>query len=186
MNNKITIALVIVAILALGAYFFPQASYQSVGSTAGATNTTAKIAQQIVTTSSSTIFAILNTDASDRTIASANIFLANSSATTTLNTITCATSTTPYDYGSNSNFILHYDTSFNSGTTTGATGLYVATSSPGMTGTTTASTLPVKQSIGRVWKTGTYLVCVDVTSGGNSNLFSSGTTGYVGFSYFAN
>lgn len=176
--------LLIVAIV--GGYFFPKFSSQfTAGSSAGSSFNTAKVAEQVVTTATTTAFSLSNGDSSDRTITGADIMLKGGTSTTTAYTIKCATSTSASSLNSNINYVLNMDLTASSsifGTTT-AMGMYMASSSPGLTGTSTASTVSnATNAFVRNWATGTNLTCL-VTTGDGYNAFNSGITGFFAFPY---
>lgn len=170
-----------------------QSSNQLAGSTAGSTFGTRKVAQQIVSVTSSTTFSILNSDTSDRTIASADMFLTGGASTSTQYAITCATSTSATQgIQASTNPILAVTTTAPNGwnifgTTTAAGAFYVSSSSPGITGfATTTTTVIAQNNYARIWKAASYLNCVIATANGSvSNLFDSGMVGYIGFSYYS-
>lgn len=155
-------------------------------SSAGTTLNSAKLAEQIVTTSSSTIFSITNNDASDRIISSADAFLSGGTSTSTSYVIACATSSNTGTAGANKilQLTIAPTDSLTFGTTT--TGFYMASSSPGITSTSTpqGGTSPqARNPFARVWASGSTLVCNLTTTGGGGNLFDSGISGYVAFPY---
>lgn len=197
---KHALAIVIAAILALtiyGAYQSPQPQQQAAtGSTAGATFGTYRVASQVVSVSTSTVFSMLNTDTSDRVVLGADMFLTgDTTATSTQYAVTCATSTVAYGVGPSTSNILAMTVSPSAnspyGTTTAPGSFYMSTTSPGVTGTTTASG-PAGGAVSnfafnnfaRIWPANTYLVCTLVTTvGSNSNLFDSQITGTISFPY---
>lgn len=161
-------------------------------SPAGTTLSSAKIAEQVVSVTSSTTFSMLNSDATDRTITAADIFLTGGNSTSTIYTITCATSTSLVQgLGGNTNNVLAVTIpaiTANSlyGTTTNP-GAYLASSSPGILGTSTpmgGQLIQLQNTFARTWKTGSYLNCVVGTSVGAVNgLLDSAITGYISFPY---
>lgn len=165
-----------------GAYQYPkEGATPFVGSSAGATFQTAKIAEQIVGVSTSTQVAILNGDVSDRIITDGGFYIANSAATTSTYTIFCATSSVATGFSpANTNWLFNQNIN-GIGTTTGAGGTYVSSTSPGITGTAGGT----NATSTRVWGSGTYLMCQinNNASANDVDLFSSGTTGYIGFGY---
>lgn len=155
---------------------------------AGATFSTAPIAEQTVNTSTTTQLAQTNTDSGDRTIVSADISIKGALSTSTPTTIACATSTSLSSLNGNTNYILNFTlaaaTANQFGTTTGA-GNFIGTSSPGVTGTTTGSvnaTQNLVNPFARTWASGSNLVCTN-TTGDGTNTFSAGTSGFISFSY---
>ncbi len=187
------IGAVIIAGAIYGAYQYPEATQQLAGSSAGSSFSTAKVASQVVTVSTSTVFSLLNTDASSRVILGTDIFLTGGAATTTAYAVTCATSTAASGPGNGTaSNILALTLAFNGtyyGTTTSPGAVYVASTSPGITGTT--STIAINAVLdqnynqyARIWPSGSYLNCKLVTSGGSvSGLFDSGITGTISFPY---
>lgn len=163
--------------------------FEGTASPAATTLNSAKIAEQVVTVTSSSTFSMLNSDATDRTILSADVFLTGGNATNTTYAITCATSTdAAHGLNANTNTILAATFSPTNGaiygTTTGSGSAYIASTSPGITGTTTVATLPlILNNFARVWKTGSYLNCIVNTTGNVQNTFDSLVTGYISFPY---
>lgn len=179
----------IVAILFAAGYvvhlLFPQPSFGA-SNAGGSSYGSAKIAEQDVVTGTTTTFSVLNTDSTDRIISSLDIQLANDLSTTTTITAKCATSTSASSLNGNTNYLLNtvLSTVGAYGTTTGA-GMFIASSSPGITGTTTAPIISALQNpYARVWATNTYLDC-QVSTGDTYNAFVPGTTGFFGFRYWA-
>lgn len=184
-TNKLIVGL-LVAVAIIGSYFYPQVeSAQLLGSTAGTTFSTSKIASQQVTLGTTTAFAIQNTDASDRIIQGVDIVLRAATATSTTYGIVCATSTTASSLQSNPNYVVNTSLATSTfGSIIGA-GTFVASSSPGIMGTSTASVLAsLANPFGRVWATNTYLVC-QVTTADGYNAFNSTTNGTITFPYRA-
>lgn len=190
------LAIVLVAAIA-GGYYFPSLQV-ALGSPAGTTFSNAKVAQQTVVVSTSTVFSILNSDASDRTISAIDMYLANGAATSSIPSLRCATSTVATGFTpANTNWILNQSFSQTEyGTSTGTKGFALASTSPGLTGT---STSPVSPTTGfyppqtasstiyvRNWASGSYLVCENTNSGSfnGANTLDAGTTGYIGFRYW--
>lgn len=167
---------------------------QVAGSPAGSSFNTAKAATQIVSVSSSTVFTLPNTDASDRTIEGAEIFLTAGNSTSTTYTVACATSSNTGTVGSNK--ILQVSIVGGAANTEGygttTSGVYIATSSPGMTGTSSPATSGYlirtgTNAFARQWTAGSNLVCgLTTTSGSASNLFDSAITGFIKFPYQGN
>lgn len=159
---------------------------QSIGSPSGSTFGTGKIAEQIITTGTTTAYSILNSDSSDRTIIGSDVLLANAMSTSTTFTVSCATSTTNASLGGNTNYI--YRTTLATavyGTTSGQAGLFIASSSPGLTGTSSPSSAFSPGIINpgyRNWPSGSYLNCLVTTSDTFSG-FGSSTTGFIAFPY---
>lgn len=197
--KKIIIALgavVVLGGLALGAMnLFDSEEEILAGSSEGTTFSTARVASQVVSNSTSTLFAVLNTDASDRFILGADIFLTGGQTSTSSSfRIACATSSIATGFSSATpNFIYNQiilaDATEPFGTTTSAASYAISTSSPGITGTTTplfagGAGVFVNQ-FARVWKTNTYLVCQNDASGNATDLLPSLTTGTISFPYRA-
>ncbi len=200
MNKYIKIgAVVLLAVAIVGAYEYPKYSVSLGSSASGSTFLNAKSAGQAIATNSSTstLYAVLNTDTSDRIIDGAVVNLltvANGQATSTTFQITCATSSVATGFTpSNTNYV--YNQLIKAvptepfGTTTGnQLGYYLSTSSPGIMGTTTTAFsggagIFVNQ-YARDWPTGTYLVCELTTAVGSlSNLLASTTQGVITFPY---
>lgn len=193
-QTKSLVAIVLAVIIAgaiYGAYLYPQSQY-AVSSSAGTTFNSAKIAGESVTVATDTVFSISNTDASARTIRAAEVFLTGGAATNTLYTIACATSSTAGGINSNTNYVLKQSLNIYDGTTTpSGKNFFVASTSPGIMGTSTTATLPayglsLTGNVARSWPSGTYLVCkLTTTSGSNDNLFDAGMTGTISFPYSA-
>lgn len=197
MNRKYIVyglaaVVVLIATFFVGKSLGTSVSLGSVNSVAGSTSTTRNSAIQSITTGTTTTYSVLNTDSTDREISSAIITLFNSNAagTTTAITINCATSTTNASINGNTNLILSMlipSTSYSLfGSTTSNGGLYIATSSPGYTGTSTspvtAITLAPNYPFIRNWPTNTYLNCM-VTTVDSGNSFQSTMTGLISFPY---
>jgi len=182
-NLLIGLAVVVAGGLIAGAYYFPKTQFLA-GSPAGTSFNTAKVAGQAITTATTTTYAVLNSDASDREITGFDTNLANATATSTTYSLKCATSTSASSLQSNTNYILNTTLATSTFGTIINAGTFVASSSPGLTGTTTASTLvaDLTNQYVRVWKTGSYLVC-QVTTGDNYNAFNTTTTGTINFPY---
>lgn len=189
--KNILIALGVLVLVAgvIGAYFYPKLVGPLAGSPAGSNFADPKIAEQIVTTSTSTVFSQLNTDGSDRIIDSVSAFLQNGAATTSVYSVVCATSSSPSGFvPANVNYVLNQQLNSGFGTSTGSGGLFLASSSPGITGTSTATipaNLPPLNPYARVWKAGSYLICSLTASGSNNaaNTLDAATTGFFGFPY---
>lgn len=190
------VAAVVIGGFIWGGYSYPTAIQQTVvGSPAGSSFSTSKVAEVTVPVSTSTWYTSYNSDASDRTITGAELFLAGNGAagTSTVFSITCGTSTNPYNVQGVNIFAISLPAANGAsifGTTTGSGYTYVATSSPGITGTSTDQIPgPVQNQsynqYARIWKAGTYLNCVNVsTVGGTDNdVLNSANTGYIAFPY---
>ncbi len=189
-------AVIVLAIV--GAYFYPQ--FQSV-TTLGASNTagtnynSSKVAEQNLVVATDTVFSQLNTDGTDRFITSFEFFATGGTATTSYYTINCATSTTAGGNGPLTSAIVssaissaNANATQSFGTTTGAGFAYAATSSPGLTGTTSAAINNGANPFVRIWPTGTYLTCktANTTSGSNAlNTLDANTVGFTAFGYRA-
>lgn len=200
MNKKIAIgfASVLIAAAIVGSYFYPASSTRVItnylaGSAAGSTFSTRKVAEQVVTTSTSTVYSILNTDTATRTITSMNVFLTNGNSTTSNYLIQCATSTSASSIVGNTNYIANFTISGSGpssiyGTTTTAGEVYISSSSPGITGTSTQGTptgsFASTTQFARVWAPNTYLNCSSLGSTGN--LIDSNVQGYIAFPYDGN
>lgn len=177
---------ILIVIVAYSVFYKAQIAF---GSTAGTTLTTSKIAEQIISTATDTQMAITNTDTSDRTITSAELFLSGGAATTSLYTVNCATSTVATGLNGSTNYILSTALPVTYGTTTNGSNFYFGTSSPGLVGTSTTSGFPANyvNNYVRVWKAGSTLVCKLVNSGtGQNNLFDPSMVGFLSFSYKGN
>lgn len=166
---------------------------QVAGSSAGATFSTQKIAAQAVVVSTTTTFSMLNSDASDRVIERAFMNVSGGESTSTIYAVACGTSTTASGPFTGSANILDMAIAGTNGwplfgTTTSAGNLYMASSSPGITGsaTTTSTTGQPINNFARIWRSGEYLNCrVSTSIGSNSNLWSSTLSGIMGFVYWA-
>lgn len=181
---------IVLAAVALGGWFYPVQQIIQVASAspAGTTFASSKVAQESVTTATDTVFAMINSDSNDRTITSADVFLANGAATSSVYTIQCATSSVATGLNGNTNYIFNSSFPVTYGTTTVGNNFYVATSSPGIIATTTSVTgSPAANYIdnfARDWASGSYLVCKLATSQGSDlNTFDANMTGYIAFPY---
>lgn len=188
-QNLILAGIVVVLGLAIGgAYAYPRATeqvQQGQGSPAGTSFNTAKVASQQVTVGTTTTFSQLNSDVSDRTILGVDIMLRGATATSTTYTVACATSTTASSLQSNPNSILNTTLATSTFGSIIGVGTQVSSSSPGVTGTTTASVLAsLANPTARNWAAGTYLNC-QVTTVDNYNAFNSTTNGTISFPYRA-
>jgi len=181
------VLLAVLLVLVVYVAFFKAVPAFGASNPAATSYNSARIAEENVTTGTTTTFAILNTDATDRIITGTEVELANALSTTTSINVNCGTSTTASQIvAPATSYIFSAKLSAANiyGTTTAA-GMYLATTSPGITGTSTASTLiDTTNAFARVWKTGTYLVC-QVTTGDSYNALTSGTTGFISFPYRA-
>lgn len=179
------VGLIITALAIFGAYEYPKPTaveHLAVGSPAGSTFNTSKVAEESLVISSSTVYSVLNGDTADRIITDVRAYLSGGAATTSTFTLTCATSSNAYNFGSNANKILVAST-----TPSLVGGQYIASSSPGVLGTTTASVVAnALNQVTRVWASGSYLVCTNVSSQTPYNLYDSNTTGFVAFHYLVN
>lgn len=189
-KNIITGAVIIGAALGVLAFFgltpFGQQIVQQFGSPAGTTFNTAKVAQEVINTSTTTQLSILNTDASSRIITSADIAIYGGAATGSVPTLTCATSSTATLGGQPAANKILAANLFALGTTTSNNMIYVSSSSPGITGTTTASFLTTGTNVwARTWNSGSYMTCSLTASDNSANLMDSGMVGTVGFKYLA-
>lgn len=194
MNNaKLWIVIILVGVVAVGAYFYPSSSTLLGASLpAGTTNGDTKIAQESIVTATDTIFSMLNTDSTDRNIASFEMRAANGAATSSLYNINCGTSSTAGGVGPTSSYVVgavlstsNTGTNTQFGTTTGS-GFYVATSGPGVMGTSSSLANGNVNPIDRVWPTNTYLTCkvADQVSGTNAlNTLDANTNGFTEFTY---
>lgn len=183
----VTLAVVLVMVIA-GGYFFPKANTAFGASPAGTTLSTAKIAEQVTNVATDTQFAILNTDANDRSITGVDIFLTAGAATSSLYTVQCATSSVATGLNGSTNYIFNSTFPVTYGTTTANSNFYVSSSSPGIVSTTTSVTgSPAANYVNnfvRNWKANSYLICKLVNSGtGQNNLFDPAMTGFISFSY---
>lgn len=161
---------------------------QVAGSSAGSNFNTSKIAEQTLTVSTTTVYSVLNTDTSDRTITGADGFITNGNSTSTSYSVICATSTSATGQGTPSSAILAITFTNGGiyGTTTLNGGAYFATTSPGVTGSTTPTqavpSVTGLNNFARNWTTGTYLVCKSSASA-NNGLFDPSVTGFLAFPY---
>lgn len=157
MTKTLKVLLVVLALVAVGGYYFPGSQIvhdQSVtyGSTTGTTFNTAKVAAVVFTpaTGSATSTSILNTDASDRKIQS--FFYDCSGVGTSLTAYTGAGLTS-------GGLIFSYATTStanpNTPQTTNAINLTVATSTPDSYNIIGAATT-TPTALQRVWATGSY------------------------------
>lgn len=189
------VLLAIIVALTVFAIFFAGHTFGASNS-AGTQYVTAKVAEQNLAVATDTAFAYLNNDGTDRVIEGFQMFGQNGAATTSTYGIKCATSTTATGFAANTNYIVNQNLgqtvqngSLIFGSTTGQNNpLYVSSSSPGLTGTTSASSLPLSSNAwARVWPAGTYLVCKFTASGSNNSLntLDAATTGYIAFPYRA-
>lgn len=185
-NTTKYIAAFVVAVAIFGSYFFPKSQIVTqmlAGSPAGASFNTSKVAGQQIILGTTTAYSMLNTDTSDRTITGFDSMLRGATPTSTTYSLACATSTSASSLNGNTNYV--YNSSFATttfGSIIGA-GTYVATSSPGITGTTTASVLnSLANPFVRNWASGTYLDCL-LTTADSYNAFNSTTNGTINFSY---
>lgn len=187
------VALVLVGLTtyAIFAITHRQTVTEQIGSPGGSTYNSAKVAEQVVITTSSTTLSIYNSDTSDRIITGSEIALRGAESTTTTTVIGCATSSSATNgLGGNTNYILEFilaaSTANQFGTTTGA-GMYIASSSPGITGTSTVAANPTQNLVNpfaRRWASGSYLNCVvTTTTGSNTNLLDTNMAGYIAFPY---
>lgn len=189
---KVSFVIAVALLLVAGGYFFPigntivQQVTSGVGSSAGATFSTQKIASMQVLLSTSTAFVIYNGDGSDRIIKSADVYLAQTTVAanvaTTSSSITCATSSvaTGFSTPAPPKILSQNLLNIGSGTTTNE-GLFFASSSPGDAGVTGAA--GTASTTVRRWASGSYLVCqVSNTAG---NVLPPGTVGTISFSYNA-
>lgn len=190
MTNKSVYVYTLLGVIAfvaiLGGYIYPQNNVKLgavVESAAGTSNSSLKQAQLNITLATTTTYAYLNSGSTDWEINEARIQIAGQTSTTTTFTVQCATSTSASSLSSNTNYILSTVLSNGVyGTTTGS-GLYIASSSPGLTGTTTASVLVDRSNAYvRNWTVGTYMVC-QVTTADSYNAFTTGATGFISFPY---
>lgn len=190
---KVVSSIVVAVVLGVaiyGAYQYPVLPVLA-GSPAGSSFATSKAASQVVKVSTSTVYAQLNSDGSDRIINGADLALSGGTSTTSPYLIQCATSTVATGFTpANTNYI--YQNTIVAGATadpfgTTTTGYYLATTSPGITGTTTISNAPLgpyQNQFARRWKAGTYLVCELTTSvGSTANLLDANVTGTMSFPY---
>lgn len=178
-------AFVVLLAIAVGGYYFPalHSAVTAGQSPSGSTFQDAKMAQQVVTVGTTTAYAVLNTDSNDRLINSVRIRLSAATATSTTYNIACATSTSASSLQSNTNYILNTSLATTTFGTIVGGGTLVSSSSPGITGTTTASVLvPQGNVFARVWAAGTYLVC-QVTTADSFNAFNATTQGFISFPY---
>lgn len=201
MKTKEKIILGVLAIIAVAGMFLPLGGTQKEtireimnagASPVGSTFLSAKLAAGTVSTATTTTISLYNSDASDRVIRSAEISLTGETNSTTTNyTIKCATSSIATGMLTSPNYIVNQNINTVSGglgmfgTSTGGNLLYVASSSPGLTGYASTSLLGFGiNQYARIWAAATYLNCtVTTSSGSNSNLFGAGMTGVIAFPY---
>ncbi len=154
--------------------------------TSGTVNTTAPIAEQSFNAvSSTTILSIFNGDDNARIINDVSFFQTGANASTSIFTVTCATSTT----GSanlnalgvaNTNYVLNTLLATSSSITPFSS--YFASTSPGIIGQTIGGGELATST--RQWAPSSYLVCITSSTGGStSGLFDAGSKGYIRFSY---
>ncbi len=180
MKNWIPVLATMAALLiVVGAYFFPlnhEVAPSVTASPAGTTLSTSKIAEQILTVSTTTVFSVLNSDANDRTIVSVDAFVTNGQSTTTSYSITCATSSAATGVGPTTStaFSVTFANGGIFGTTTSSGGAFVSTTTPGV--------ITTSSNFARNWVAGSYLVCKS-TASANNNLFDQNVTGFVSFTY---
>lgn len=175
--------------LLIGYFVFPSAQFAA-SLPAGTNNSDAKFYTQNFSVASDTVYSVLNTDSTDRLITGFEFYGTGGTATTSQYSLNCGTSTVASGIAVSTSYIVNQNLSQTGfATTTGAaTPLYIASSSPGLTGTSSITSLSTgllgTSAIVRVWPTNTYLTCklVDNTSGANAlNTFDSLTKGYIGF-----
>lgn len=190
-TNKVTIAMGVIILLAIGMMWFlisnPDKAFGA--SPAGSNYTTSKLLGQQVTTGTTTAIAALNTTTQSDIVKNAEVVLYNGISTTTSYTIACATSTSASSLNGNTNYVL--DMTINAvnsqyGTTTGS-GLFMSSSSPGITGIpsfgTTIGTTTLETAT-RVVPANTYLACL-VTTADGANALNSGVQGTITFPVIA-
>lgn len=187
------IGAVVIGLAIWGGYNYPEAvpAQQAIGSSAGTSFNSEKVAEQVVTTATTTAYSLTNTDAFVRTITRADMALANGVSTSTNYVIKCATSTSASAIApANTNWILNMvvdSAGTNFGTTTGASGLFMASSSPGITGTSTSGIVNTGiNPKARVWNSGELVTCLVTTTVGNANGFDPNMTGFIAFPYRGN
>lgn len=195
MNYLKIIGIILGVIVVVGGYFYPIITPTLGNSNPGGTTYgTSKNAGENLVTSTDTVFSILNTDASDRVITGFEIYGLSGAATSSQYNLTCGTSTVASGLPPASSYIVNqFLSQLGFGTTTGATSpLYIASTSPGVTGTSTASVVATgfagANAFARVWPTNTYLNCkvVDTVSGANAlNRLDAATKGFIAFPYRA-
>lgn len=182
MKKKIIIAVAVAALVIGLAYVFRdhQSAFVGTANSQGSTYSTGPVMAGNINTASSTFYSQLAV--SDFLASDFKFHAYGGSATTSNYVIQCATSSTQYAPTSNVNLLVNTTIS-PYGSTTGSNGVYIASTSPGISGSPFANA----STTVRLVPAGSYLVCTSTNSvaGANSlNTFDSNTAGIVGFEGF--
>lgn len=177
-TNKIIVGFVLVALVAVGAYFFPRMQpvnqAQLTQGTPGDTNSTARIAEcsldmstttpTLATTTGAT-GCLFNNSSQDRIITSIEVYahslgtMVNGTLGVQATTTLILSTSTGTQYPTSNNSVFSQSLATTSNGTTALTDLFIATSSPGIIGTGSTVTYgqPEINSFVRIWPAGTYI-----------------------------
>lgn len=182
-TQKIIAGFVVVGLIAVGGYFFPHSSKVTQVLQAGAVgdvNGSPRIVQvsldlSTTTPTSPTVLAtstMFNSDGRDRIVTSIELFVTNIGSSTSNGSgvsswiVKIGTSTDIYTVGVATSLL--YNSSFSTSTPI----LFVASTSPGVVGTSGSD-------FARIWKAGTYLnTFLNATSSGANGTFGPAETGF--------
>lgn len=156
--------------------------------TNGATQATAPISQQSISAvSTTTILSILNTDDNYRVINSVEAYYSGGAASTTIYSVTCATSSVATGYSQPATGVINYvlntvlNSIFSNGVATSSTIFLAASTSPGLSNYLSTGNSALATST-KQWAPNSYLVCETTTTGGStSNLLDAGYSGFIRF-----